>query len=252
MAEVKPKIEKLFADWQPGKVPEKNLAKVERETKDVVYLMDRPGSIQSIIFAANLTVPRNNPQEAAIETFNNVLGGEFTSRLNMNLREDKHWSYGAGSTIVSARGQRAFFSYAPVQSDKSKESMAEIAKELGAIVKDKPVTEEELAKVKRQQVLQLAGTWETMGAVSGSIAEIVTYGLPEHYYDTYVERVKALDLANMKEASDTVLNLDRMVWVVVGDLASIEPGIRELGYSEIRYISPDGKIIQRASVGGGK
>ena len=250
MAEVKPKIEKLFADWKPGEVPQKNIAKVERDSRDVVYLMDRPGSIQSIIFASNLTVPRNNPHEAAIETFNNVLGGQFTSRLNMNLREDKHWSYGAGSSIVSARGQRAFFSYAPVQSDKTKESMAEIAQELGAVIKDKPVSQEELAKVTRQQVLELAGTWETMGAVSGSIGDIVTYNLPEDYYDTYAERVKGLELSNMKQAADIVLNLDRLVWVVVGDLAKIEPGIRELGYGEIRYISPDGKIIQRAAAGG--
>ncbi len=251
MEEVKPMLEKLFGDWKGGEVPRKNIAKVQSETKNLVYLIDRPGSIQSILFAANLTVPRNNPHEIAIQSLNNVLGGQFTARLNMNLREDKHWSYGAGSSIVSARGQRAFFAYAPVQSDKTKESMAEIAKELGAIVKDKPVTQEELAKTKKQQVLELAGNWETGGAVAGSVAEIVIFGLPDDYYETYSARVKELELPHVRQATDTVLSLDRMVWVVVGDLAKIEAGVRELGFGEIRHITPDGKLIQRDGATGG-
>jgi len=250
MAELKPKLEKLFDDWKGGEVPRKNIAKVESDTKNVVYLIDRPGSIQSIVLAGSLTVPRNNPHEIAIQSFNNVLGGQFTARLNMNLREDKHWSYGAGSQVVPAKAQRPFFAYAPVQSDKTKESMTEVAKELGAILKDKPVTQEELEKTKKQQVLELAGNWETMGAVGGSIGEIVVFGLPDDYYETYSARVKELELPPLKQAGDTVLNPDRMVWVVVGDLAKIEPGIRELGLGEIRYVNPDGKLIERAAAGG--
>ena len=251
MQEIKPKLEKLFGDWKGGQVPQKNIAKVEQETKNVIYLLDRPGSIQSIIFAGNLTVPRSNPDEVAIQTMNNILGGQFTSRLNMNLREDKHWSYGARTLISAARGQRPFFGYAPVQSDKTKESMAEFAKELGALLKDKPVTKEELAKSKRQQVLETAGNWETIGSISGSIAEIVSFRLPDDYYNTYSENVKSLELPDVREAAETVIHLDRLIWVVVGDLAKIEPGIRELGYGEIRYITPDGKLIQRAGAAGG-
>jgi zinc protease len=251
MDDIKPRLEKLFGDWKTGDVPKKNIAKVNQETKNVVYLMDRPGSIQSIIFAGNLTLPKDNPEEVALDTINQVLGGQFTARLNMNLREDKHWSYGAHTMITGARGQRPFLAYAPVQSDKTKESMAEIAKEFGAILKDAPATEQEVAKIKKQQVLELAGTWETMGAVSGSIAEIVRYGLPDDYYNTYTERVKTLDLSAVRKATDDLVHLDRMIWVVVGDLAKIEPGIRELGYGEIRYINPDGKLIERASAAGG-
>ncbi|MGZ8939747.1 MAG: M16 family metallopeptidase [Limisphaerales bacterium] len=251
MDEVKPRLEKLFGDWKPGEVPAKNIATVEQQSKNIVYLLNRPDSIQSIIFASNLTVPRNNPNEVAIRSLNEVFGGQFTARLNMNLREDKHWSYGAQSAVASARGQRPFYSYASVQSDKTKESMAEIAKELGALVKDKPVTEEELGKTKKQQVLELAGNWETMGAVSGSISEIVAYGLPDDYYETYAEQVKALDLEAVRKATEKVIHLDRLIWVVVGDLAKIEPGIRELGFGEIRYITPDGKLIERSGAAGG-
>ncbi len=247
MDEIKPRLESLLGGWKSGSVPRKNIAKVEQESKNVIYLMDRPGSIQSIIFAGNLTVPKDNPEEVALQTLDNILGGQFTSRLNMNLREGKHWSYGARTMIYGARGQRPFFAFAPVQSDKTKESMVEMTKELGGILKDTPPTEEEVSKNKRQQVLELAGTWETMGAVGGSISEMVRYGLPDDYFNTYSDRVKALNLDGVKKAAADLVHPDRMIWVVVGDLAKVEAGIRELNYGEIRYINADGKLIERAA-----
>jgi zinc protease len=247
MSEIKPKLEKAFGGFKPGKVPQKNIAKVEQQNKNTIYLMDRPGSLQSIIFAGNLTLPFNNPEEIAMETFNNIIGGEFTSRLNMNLREDKHWAYGASSFIFGARGQRPFLVYAPVQTDKTKESMVEVAKELGAILKDKPVTAEEVSKITKQQVLELAGSWETLGAVGGSIYEIVKYGLPDDYFQTYSARVKALDLNDVRKSADDVIHLDNLIWVVVGDLSKIESGIRELGYGGIKLIDADGNIISGQS-----
>jgi zinc protease len=251
MDEIKPKLEKLFGKWDRGDVPQKNIAQVEQESKNVIYLIDRPGSIQSQIYAANLTVPRNNPDEIAIQTMNFVLGGQFTSRLNLNLREDKHWSYGARSSMYSARGQRPFFAAAPVQSDKTKESMVEVANELRGIRGDKPVTQEELDKAKKQRVLEQAGRWETMGAISGSINDIVAYDLPDDYYHTYADKLRALSLDDLKKATETAIRPDRMIWVVVGDVAKIEPGIRELNYGEIRYVTPDGKLIERTTAAAG-
>ena len=241
--EIKPKLEEIFADWDAGEVPEKNIEPIEQKAEDVIYLLDRPGSIQSIIFAGNLTLPKDNPQEIALQMANNILGGQFTARLNMNLREDKHWSYGARSVVVGARGQRPFFAYAPVQTDKTRESMAEIAKELEGILKDNPPTEEEVARTTRQQVLELAGSWETIGAVSGSISEIVRYSLPDNYWSTYSEKLKALKVPAVRSAVDELVDLNRLVWVVVGDQQKIEPGLRELGFGEIRLLDPDGNLI---------
>ena len=113
LAEITPKLEQLFKGWQKGEVPKKNVGQVAQQTKPVVYLMDRPGSQQSIIFAGHVAPPKANPDEIAIETMNNILGGTFTSRVNMNLREDKHWSYGAFTILFGARGQRPFIAYAP-------------------------------------------------------------------------------------------------------------------------------------------
>jgi len=123
MDEIKSRLEDVFDDWQPGEVPQKNIAEVSQPAKPVVYLMNRPGAQQSVILASFLAPPKANPNEIAIDAMNDILGGTFTSRLNMNLREDKHWSYGARSIIVSARGQRPYIAYAPVQWDKTTESM---------------------------------------------------------------------------------------------------------------------------------
>src|SRR6185436_7331678 len=119
--------------------------------------------------------PRSNPDETSIEAMNTVLGGAFISRLNMNLREDKHWSYGAGSFIPNARGQRIYLVYAPVQTDKTKESVTEIVGELRGILKDKLITADELAMAKSNLAQSLPGLWETNASVAGSIGEIVQF-----------------------------------------------------------------------------
>ncbi|MDB6067949.1 MAG: peptidase domain protein [Pedosphaera sp.] len=240
LSEITPKLEKLFGGWKAGQVPTKNIGTVEPQKKSMVYLIDRPGSIQSIIFAGVVAPPKSDPAEIAIETMNDVLGGSFTSRVNMNLREDKHWAYGAHTLIAGAKGQRPFVAYAPVQTDKTKESMVEMDKELRGILGKRPITEEELSKSQKSQTLTLPGEWETNGKVSGSIAEIVRFGLPDDYFTTYPGKVRALKVSDLVKAADQVVHPDQTVWVVVGDRSKIEPAIRELGWGEIQLLTPDG------------
>ena len=130
MEEIRPKLEQLFSGWKPGAVPTKSIAEVAQQPKPVVYLIDRPGSLQSLIIAGNVAPPKANPREISIQTMNGVLGSDFSSRVNMNLREDKHWAYGAFTFFRDARGQRPFVAYAPVQTDKTKEAVVELDKEL--------------------------------------------------------------------------------------------------------------------------
>ena len=243
MAEIQPKLEKLFAGWKSGVVPKKNLATVAPLEKTTIYLIDKPGAVQSMILAGHLAPPRANPNEAAIDVMNTILGGAFTSRLNMNLREDKHWAYGAQTMVIGARGQRTFLAYAPVQSDKTKESLQEIDKELRAIIKDRPVTEEEITKSKLNLTLSLAGERETKGAVLGDIAEINRYGLAEDYFTTYAQRVNALERKDISAAAEIVLRPTRMVYVVVGDRAQVEKGLKELGFGEVKMMDADGNVL---------
>ncbi|MFY9574378.1 MAG: pitrilysin family protein, partial [Blastocatellia bacterium] len=241
MAEIKPRLEKLFQAWQRGDVPSKNIGTVALPQKQIVYIVDRPGSEQSVILASNLAPPKANKNESAIEAMSTLLGGNFTSRINMNLREDKHWSYGAGAFVFDARGQRPFIAYAPVQTDKTKESVAELSKELNGIMGSRPVMAEELAKAQAALTLTLSGRWETMSALGSSIGDIVRYGLDDRYYDSYATKIRALKIEDMVPAAKLAIQPDRLVWVIVGDRAKIEAGIRELGLGEIRLIDADGK-----------
>lgn len=245
LAELQPKLEKLFQNWRPGAVPKKNLAVVPHQEKSSVYLIDRPGAQQSIIYAGHVAPPKANPDEIAIETVNHILGGSFTSRVNMNLREDKHWSYGAHTFLAGARGQRPFVGYAPVQTDKTRESMVELLKELRGVLGDRLITGEELAKAKTSQTLKLNGNWETAGRVAGTIAELVRFGLPENHYTTYPDRVLALKLDDLARAAKTVVHPDNLVWVVVGDRAKIEAGLRELNYGQLHLIDADGNPVTK-------
>lgn len=243
MDEIRPQLERLFRDWQPGDVPQKNLATVQHQPGSAVYIMDRPGAIQSVIFAGHVAPPKANPNEIAVETMNTILGGDFSSRINMNLREDKHWSYGAGSFMWDARGQRPFLVYAPVQSDKTKESIAELAGELQGVLGDRPFTVEELEFAKNTKTLTLPGSWETAGAVAGSIGEIVRFGLDDRYFETYAGEVRGLNLGQIQEAAEIVVHPDNVVWVVVGDREKIEAGIRQLGIGPMYLIDADGNVL---------
>jgi zinc protease len=243
MAEIKPKLEKLFSRWKAADVPMKNIADVSADTGQRVFLIDRPGSEQSIIFAGNVAPPTGAVNEIALETMNEIIGGSFTSRINMNLREDKSWAYGARTIIPDAEGQRPFVAFAPVQTDKTMESMAEIKRELSEYLSSNPATDEEMAKVKDNNTLSLPGRWETNAAVLRDIGEIVTYDLPDDYWDTYPDSVRGLSLKQINDVAGQAIKPDNLTWVVVGDRDKIESRIRELELGEITEIDADGNII---------
>jgi zinc protease len=243
MAEIKPKLERLFRNWEPGTTPTKNVANVSPRDAEQVYVIDRPGSEQSIIIAGNIAPAVSDGNEIAVETMNEIIGGSFTSRINMNLREDKAWAYGARTLLLDTASQRPFIAYAPVQTDKTMESMAEIKRELVEYLADSPATDEEINKVKSNNTLSLPGRWETASAVLRDINEIVTYELPDDYWDTYADSVRNLSAGQIVAAADAVIKPEKLMWVVVGDREKIEPRIRELELGEITLLDPDGNEL---------
>ena len=245
LAGILPKLERLFGGWTAGDVPKKNIAPVAQPAHSSVYIIDRPGAPQSVVYVGNLAPQKANPDEIAIELMNKLLGGDFTSRLNMNLREDKHWSYGVRSSLPDARGQRPFVVMAPVQSDKTKEALSEMSKELRGILTDKPVTDAEFKRVVLNQTLKLPGTWETMGKVAGALSEIVRFGLPDDYYQTYSAKIHGVTRDALSAAAKVVVQPDHLVWVIVGDRAKIEAGVRELNFGEVRFLDADGKPVEK-------
>lgn len=243
LGELTPKLEKLFAAWKPGPAPEKSIKNVQLAPKSVVYLMDKPGAQQSIIIVGNVAPPTANPNEIAIAAMNDGLGGLFLSRINSNLRENKHWSYGTTTLLWGARGQRPWLTLAPVQTDKTKESLVELNKELRGILTDHPLSQEELAIVQDNETLSLPGSRETQQEVGNSVNELVQFGLPDDYYETLAGKIRALKSADVAEAAKIIVHPDNLIWVVVGDRSKIEAGVKELNLGELRFLSPDGKPL---------
>ncbi len=233
LSKIKPKLEKLFSVWQGGEVPAKKVGTVQLPAKPVVYLIDKPGAEHSVVIAGTVAPPPNVQSEIALETMNGVFGGNFGARLNMNLREEKHWSYGAASVLYGARGQRPFLAYASVQGDKTSDSIHEMLREFSGMTGLKPVREDELEKVKQQQILELPGSHETMNSIGGTINDLLQLGLPLDYYDSYVSRVKALTLNDIDASAKQLLDPHRMIWMVVGDREKLETALHELGIGEI-------------------
>jgi zinc protease len=241
---IKPKLEKLFAGWKPGDVPKKNVAQVPQPEKNSVYLIDRPGSGQSIIFGAQLAPPRNDPDAVPLQLVNDMFGGTFGSRINMNLREDKHWSYGVFSFLPSARGQRPYLSISPVETDKTKESLSELVKEYKDVTGGKPIAEKELQDEQSNATLGLPGSFETVQQLAGAYSQILQYGLPEDYFNTFTEKAMSLTPASANAIAKKFILPDHLVWVVVGDMGKVEQGIRDLNLGEIHKIDADGNPVQ--------
>jgi zinc protease len=208
--------------------------------------MDRPGSEQSVIFAGQLVPPRNMGDDHAFQLFDEAVAGSYSARVNLNLREDKHWSYGAYSLLIDAVGQRPWAVYAPVQTDRTKEALQEVVKEMVDATSARPVSAEELEEAKRRLIQSLAGRWETAGSVAGALLEIDRYGLPGDYYSTFATDLNAVDTAAVARVSQAIIQPTRQVIVVVGDREKIEAGIRELNLGPLEVLGPDGKPLQAA------
>ena len=241
--ELTAKLEKRFAGWQQGTLTKKVIPEVKTTgATNKIFLIDRPESQQSMIVAGYLTKPYGQMDETAIEQMNNVLGGDFTSRINMNIREDKHWSYGARSFIQNTRGQRPYVVFAPVQTDKTKESIQEVIKEVNSFVSDKQMTQAEFDKTKQNTVLGMSGMWETNAAVNGSVRDIVKYNLPDDYWQKYGGKVQGLTLKDVQATAKTIVQPGNLGWFLAGDAAKTLPGLKELGM-EVIQIDANGKVI---------
>jgi len=245
-AEVLPLLEKHFGSWQAPAVakPAKALPAAAQVTAPRVFLVDKPGAVQSNILVGLATQSGLAPNKLEMDTMNEVFGGSFTSRINMNLREDKHWSYGVRSNLFDARGQRPWLLSAPVQTDKTIESMREIDRELRDFVGANPVTADELTKVRDREVRGLSGSYETNAAVAGAIAEMITFGYPDDYVRTLKDRIEAQSVDGVRSAAQQALDASRLTWVVIGDLAKIEQPVRDLKLGTVQVLDADGNPLR--------
>ena len=247
LAELTPKLERAFAAWRapstamPAKPGPADAPEPSGQPR--ILIVDRAGP-QSTILAGRIAPAFDPATEASIDTMNTALGGAFTSRINMNLREDKGWSYGAGGGVPYGRGERIYSVSAGVQSDKTAESLAELRRELTEVVGTRPLTEAEIQAARANMVQGLAGNWETNAAIAGELQNMVVWGVPENYYDTYAGTVGSMTAAQAAVAAQAIVGSGPTTWVVVGDRASIEPKIRALGFADVQVVDIYGNPVQ--------
>lgn len=241
-ATLKGKLESAFAGWKEGKVANRDLPPAKAFDKTGIYIVDRPNSAQSVVSIGQIGIDRGNPDYFPVVVMNSILGGGITSRISMNLREDKGYTYGANSGFVYRRGAGPFRAGGDIQTAVTKEAIVEFMKELNGIRGTIPVTEKELEYNKQSLIRRYPAGFETVGAISNQLSNLVVYGLPDTYFNDYISKVNAVTLNDVNRVAKQYLDPSKMAIVIVGDRKAIEPGLKELGYS-ITVLDSDGKPV---------
>ena len=238
-------LEASFGDWTAPAAPrgETTIAGVADQTAPRVVLVDRPGSVQSVIRVGHVAPNGLDPRNFDLGVLNGVLGGGFTSRLNMNLREEKGWTYGAGSNVSDALGPQVFSVSTSVQTDRTADALAEIARELNEIGGVRPPSADELELYRRGQVLTLPDRFETNNAMVGYLSYVARFQHPYDWITTLPDRYAALTPEIVGEAA-AMLRPDAMTWVIVGDLTRIEAEIRALALGEVEVWDAEGNRLR--------
>jgi len=246
LAEITPLLEKHLGDWKVDGAASVTdaIPGVALPAKPRVYLVDQPGAVQANIYVGQLVPSTKDAGATKLEIANSVLGGEFSSRLNMNLREDKHWAYGSYSFAQNAIGQRPWMAIAAVQIDKTADSMKELKREISDYVTGKaPPKPEEVSKIQSTEIRGLPGSYETAGAVLGTIGGIVRYDRPDDYVFKRKAEIEGLTPEQVAAAAKAI-KPGALTWVVVGDLKQIEQPVRALDFGEVTVLDADGKPVK--------
>ncbi|MGI8509522.1 MAG: M16 family metallopeptidase [Gemmatimonadaceae bacterium] len=240
------KLSRVFGDWPAGGKAATPVSLPNRVAPETIYLVDRPGSPQSVIVAGALGPRRDSPDYFATDLANTSFGGAFTSRVNLNLREDKHYSYGANSFFSYRRVPEpsTFMVYTSVSTPKTDSSLVQLAKEFADIRATRPITPAELAFAKSSATKGLPLQFETIGARADAIAGLVRQGLPLDYYNTVVQRFTAVPQAAVQQSAVRYLDPAKMAIVVVGDRKVIEPGIRAANIAPVVIVDENGNPVK--------
>lgn len=246
LAEVQPMLESRLGGWKAtgaaptAQRPGPSVSKQPDNT--TIYLVNKPGATQSVLRMGRFVGERTAPDAMAFTLANAAVGGNFTSRVNMNLRESKGYTYGARSFTVSSFAQDLFVLSTSVRADATVDALRESLRELSEARGERPITAEELESVRGNEL----GTWplgfETPGGLLGGMTEMWRYNLPTDWLSGYPDRVRAVDLASAQAAWQARVEPSKLAIVVVGDAATLRGALPELGYPVVE-LDADGRPV---------
>ncbi|WP_332812174.1 M16 family metallopeptidase [Sphingomonas sp.] len=230
LAEIMPLLEARFGSWAPPAVPKgvKDFAAPVPPARPRIVLIDRPQSPQSLILAGSVIPVEGTDELTTLQAAMEVLGNDFLSRMNMDLRETRGWAYGVQGFVRRAEHQVPYMIYAPVQADRTGDSIAALQQQMTSFLTTKGVTAAELSRTVNGSIRELPGSFETSGAVLGAIQANELYDRPDNYQETLASRYRAMTAAELDQAARRVLRPQDLLWVVVGDAAKVRPQLAKL------------------------
>jgi zinc protease len=240
--------EKYFGNWK-GDTSKHNPPPVEAKTSKAIYIVDKPGSPQTFVLAGGIGVPRSSPDYVPIEVMNNALGGLFSSRINMNLREEHGYTYGGFSTFLYRRGPGIFAAGGGIRTDATGPAVGEIFKELDRI-HTAPLTADELKLAKGSFALSLAGLFETSERTAGTVGDLFTYDLPLDYYRQLPGKIDGVTPEDVQRVAAQYVHPDTSIVVAAGDRAKIEPELQKLSIGTIQIVDYDGNPVKQGAAAG--
>ena len=237
MSDLLPMLERHFGEWEDGDVALPPLPESPAPAATAVHVVDKPGAAQSEIRVGQVGVARSTPDYFPLLVMNTMLGGSFTSRLNMNLREEKGYTYGARSGFDHRMGAGPFTAAAAVETAVTDSAVIEFLREMRRI-RDERVPDVELERAVNYIAYGLARRFETTNDIASNIADAELYGLGDDYFDRYVARVRAVTAEDVQRVAQTYLDPARWAIVIAGDRSAIEARLRGLGIGEVHAIEP--------------
>jgi len=240
MKEILPKLEKAFGDWEKGTVPATTIPAAPAPSDARIYLIDRPGSVQTVLQLGTLGIERTSPDYFAVLLADRVLGGGPSGRLFMNLREDKGYTYGAYSNFGGSKFKGTWVSSSEVRTDVTEGAMKEFMYELNRM-RNEPVTAEELDNAKRAIIGNFALSLEQPQALLQNIITQKLYNLPADYWDTYPQKVSAITTADVQRVAKQYIDLGHLQVVAVGDAAKAREILAK--YGKVELYDAEGKPV---------
>ena len=237
-------IEKALAAWSKGgEKPSFDYPQLPALQPAKIYLVDKPGAAQSVVNIGLPGPPRNTPDYFALQVLNTILGGQFQSRLNANIREQKGYSYGVSSGFGYGKGPGAFRAGGAIFSAKTDAALIEFMKELNGIVGEKPITDEEIKTAKESLIQGLPQRFASVAAINGAITSLVVQGLPDDYYQTYAKNVSAVTKEDLLRVAKRYIDLGHLAIVIVGDRAAVEAALKATNIAPITILDVEGNPI---------
>ena len=232
-AEARAMAERQLGNWRVGKAAKTldyDSVRANIPAEPTVYVIDTPDSLQSTVMVGQVLRAVPTADEAALEVANATLGGTFTSRINMNLREDKGWSYGARSRVLDAAANRPFVVYAGVQTDKTFESLMEMKSEIERFISNNPPTAQEVDKIKESRSRRVAGSFETIGSLMGYVTDLLTKNRQMDYITEFVAGITSLSNAEVRSVARRYIKPEQQIYLIVGDYSTFKDKLAETAF----------------------